>query len=634
MKIYIKYENKNIIINTDNYESINSIINKFIIKYKIKNDLYNYLNISDNYFIDYNGKYLDVNMCLEKYNIKKNSILNLNKKKRGGNSFFDFVKKNIFLVLIVLFIAFLPVLILPIGFIPSTATLIKIIIEKTFESILNFLLCKYGRKTLYSRLKLIISIFKYFIFIIIIFVIISFPIMLLTITMTGHKLMDDPKSMCKAINVGNITGMVLTLVYFGIYIMYRCGNYIIPKIINLFKKNYILNTLFNPILSSILNTYNRSKYYPIMIIPIIGIGISAYYTFLSLIIPGLELLLTAVSEVGCHKDFNKNKFMDKMNDKLKNLKKNMGKKFDEIKERVEEKIGEMDEKYDNMSSKLDDLRGKYYNIIDKSDFPLKQSVTNKLDDFKKYDFKGKLNDLKQKIDIKGKIEDVKKHINNFEMPKSNMNGEISYMKNDPKHDNLKNNDPKNDNLKNNDSKHDELIFLNDINPVCLNSEIQCCNPSNFIDIADVINMLLNNAFTSLILKKKKLYPCFVLFAEGLYEYALDNIDDNKSKDEIKEEIINKINIIDQNMIEYSKIDGSVYIPGKSLFKTIFKIVFIETFCNIFQTAKTSKDVISRMGETEELVDMLKAGSSTGIIMSPLYFLTVIILIICGIFNVY
>lgn len=607
MKIYIKYENKNKIINTNNYESINSIINKFIIKYEINHNLYNYLyNISDNYFIDYNGKYLDVNMCLEKYNIKKNSILNLNKKKRGGNSFIDFVTKNIFLVIIVLFIAFLPVLILPIGFIPATATLIKIIIEKTFESILNFLLCKYGKKTLYNRLKLIISIFKYFIFIIIIFVIISFPIMLLTITMKGHTLMDDPKSMCKAINVGNITGMVLTLVYFGIYIIYRCGNYIIPVIINLFKKNYILNTLFNPILSSILNTYNRSKYYPIMIIPIIGAGISAYYTFLSLIIPGFELLLTAISEAGCHKSFNKNMFMNKINDKLKNLK-NMGKKFDEIKERIEE----MDEKYDNISSKLDDLKGKYYNIIEKSEFPLKKSVANKLDYLKEYDLKGKMEDLKQKIDIKGKYENIKeKLLNKHHGGKS--------IENEQKHDSE------------HEPKNSEFKILNDINPVCLTSEIQCCNPSNFIDIADVINMLLNNAFTSLILKKTKLYSCFVIFAEGLYEYALDNINDNNSKDEI----INKINIIDQNMIEYSRIDGSVYNPGKSLFKTIFKIIFIETFCNIFQTAKTSKDVISRMGETEELVDMLKAGSSTGIIMSPLYFLTVIILIICGIFNVY
>ena len=607
MKIYIKYENKNKIINTNNYESINSIINKFIIKYEINHNLYNYLyNISDNYFIDYNGKYLDVNMCLEKYNIKKNSILNLNKKKRGGNSFIDFVTKNIFLVIIVLFIAFLPVLILPIGFIPATATLIKIIIEKTFESILNFLLCKYGKKTLYNRLKLIISIFKYFIFIIIIFVIISFPIMLLTITMKGHTLMDDPKSMCKAINVGNITGMVLTLVYFGIYIIYRCGNYIIPVIINLFKKNYILNTLFNPILSSILNTYNRSKYYPIMIIPIIGAGISAYYTFLSLIIPGFELLLTAISEAGCHKSFNKNMFMNKINDKLKNLK-NMGKKFDEIKERIEE----MDEKYDNISSKLDDLKGKYYNIIEKSEFPLKKSVANKLDYLKEYDLKGKMEDLKQKIDIKGKYENIKeKLLNKHHGGKS--------IENEQKHDSE------------HELKNSEFKILNDINPVCLTSEIQCCNPSNFIDIADVINMLLNNAFTSLILKKTKLYSCFVIFAEGLYEYALDNINDNNSKDEI----INKINIIDQNMIEYSRIDGSVYNPGKSLFKTIFKIIFIETFCNIFQTAKTSKDVISRMGETEELVDMLKAGSSTGIIMSPLYFLTVIILIICGIFNVY
>jgi hypothetical protein len=41
-----------------------------------------------------------------------------------------------------------------------------------------------------------------------------------------------------------------------------------------------------------------------------------------------------------------------------------------------------------------------------------------------------------------------------------------------------------------------------------------------------------------------------------------------------------------------------------------------------------------MGEMDEVVDMLKAGSTAGIFTAIIYFITVIVLIICGIFNVF
>ena len=87
MKIYIKYNNKKISINTDIYQSIKSIIYYYLEQNNINNDV-------DNFFLDYNGKYIDSNFSLEKYKIKNNSILNLNKKVKGGNSFIQYAKKN------------------------------------------------------------------------------------------------------------------------------------------------------------------------------------------------------------------------------------------------------------------------------------------------------------------------------------------------------------------------------------------------------------------------------------------------------------------------------------------------------------------------------------------------------------
>ena len=88
------------------------------------------------------------------------------------------------------------------------------------------------------------------------------------------------------------------------------------------------------------------------------------------------------------------------------------------------------------------------------------------------------------------------------------------------------------------------------------------------------------------------------------------------------------------MIIYSKENSSVYIPGNTLFKTIMKILFLDIFCNVVTTSTTTKDIVLKMGKIHEVVDMLKSGSATGLFMSCIYFLTVIILIACGIFNVF
>jgi hypothetical protein len=77
-----------------------------------------------------------------------------------------------------------------------------------------------------------------------------------------------------------------------------------------------------------------------------------------------------------------------------------------------------------------------------------------------------------------------------------------------------------------------------------------------------------------------------------------------------------------------------YEKGKTLFKTIFKYLFLNIFCNVVSTAKTSQDIISKSGEISEMIEILKAGSATGIIVAVCYFITFIVLIICGIFNIF
>ena len=88
------------------------------------------------------------------------------------------------------------------------------------------------------------------------------------------------------------------------------------------------------------------------------------------------------------------------------------------------------------------------------------------------------------------------------------------------------------------------------------------------------------------------------------------------------------------MVLFSKKNGSKYVRGPSMFKTLFKFIFVDIFCNVVSTTKVSQEIIMKMGEMNELIDMLKAGSATGLFLGLAYFITIIILIICGIFNIF
>ena len=580
MKIFINYECNKKIINTKNYQSITSIINQYIIENNINEDI-------DDYYLDYNGMYLNRNFSLEKYEINEESILNLHTKKRGGSNFFSFAMKNPFLVFIVFIIAFLPVLILPLGFIPATATLIKIIIEKSVDAIGKYLVCTLGKITLFKRLRFLLTVNKYLTYAIMIFVIITFPLILLCVTLKGNSITDNPRNMCGAISAGNTAGIILTCMYMGIYLLIRAGNLIIKPLIYIFKQNYISNMLFNPLLKYLLKFYDSMKYLPVVLLPFIGQGTQAYFTFLGLSLTGLKIMLNTISDIGCKSTFSKEAFIKKLMTNINKEKKNQ--------------------------------------------------------------------DEKNKDILDNKSKDNQEEINNY--------GDVFTHTMEIKREN-----------------------------VCRDSDgIKCCDPQNYINIADTLTMVIENGISSKILKMTGIFPSFILFTEALYESALSRLDANNdlqtkefnekklylrkilqdkinkisegtkelikkflengnenlihdikrgleknfpSTDPLINQVKGKLAFLEDNMIRFSVEDGSKYVPGKSLFKTIFKIIFVDVFCNVAQTTKTSLDVIHEMGEMEELVDMLKGGTSAGIYTGMVYLLTVIILIILGIFNMF
>lgn len=571
MRIFITNKNIKTIINTKDYQSINSVINEYLILNNINDNL-------DNFFLDYNGIYLNSNFSLEKYNIENESILNLNIKNKGGSSI------KIILIVVGIIISLLPIFILPLGFIPLTSSLIKAILEKSTATIGKYLVCTLGKITLYSRMKGIIFIIKYIIFILMIYIVITFPLILLCISLKGKTVIDNPKSICGAISAGSTAGIIVTSIYVFIYIFFRSGNYVLGSIINLFKNSYMLNMNVNPFLSSLLIAYNNFKYTPFYAIPILGQGLAAYFQFLSVSMPSFKILLSSITQVGCKRiELNKNAFM-------KNITSEVTKNF--------------------------------------KDGDKKQIETN--------------------------------NKTNKENNKEDNNDETK----------------KNKKLNNNE--------------FCEEDYIKCCEPANFEIIADALSLILTNSISSEVLKKYNVYSAFSLFTEGFYESALSQLSnsenlnslnyegkriylrkllDNKSEKippNLKESINNflegnnsilsnikdnlndifpnespsvneikfKLATLERNMIEYSKENKSHYVPGASLFKTVFKIIFLDIFCNVVTTTKSSEDIILKMGEMKEIVDMLQAGSVTGLVAVVCYLIALIILIICGIFQFY
>ena len=246
-------------------------------------------------------------------------------------------------------------------------------------------------------------------------------------------------------------------------------------------------------------------------------------------------------------------------------------------------------------------------------------------------------------------------------------------------------------MKNKDNKNDTKSYSkSSIEVICISDAIQCCNSNNFFNIADTIKTFVENPVSEATLKSFNVYSIFILMIEALYEYGLSNLgiqgkipnnanerveylkeilNDKSNKlsndtisvikgylstfntdllSEIETKVdmdiknnIDKIESIKDNlleveslMIKYAHESGSTYVPGNSLFKIVLKYLFLNSMCNVFQTSKTSLDVMNSMKGVTNIADMVKAGTSTGVVVGFFYFIALIVLIIMGVFNKY
>jgi hypothetical protein len=563
MKIFIKYENnKNILLNISKYQSIHSIIYEYFDKLR-KGDSYDVL---DDYFLEYNGLCLNKDFSIDKYEIKENSILNLNKRQKGGNfnNFFTFAMKNPILVFIVFIIAFIPMFLLPLGFLPTLSALIKTIISKGIESLSVYLVCKLGKPTIVKRLNLIVNFFKYFIFILMVYVIITFPLILLCITLKGQSIQDSPLKMCSPLKAGSLAGVILTSVFFLIYFCHRGFNYVLSPLIYLFKQFFITNVTLVPILEAFEKIFNKVKYIPVAFIPFIGSGIKGYIDFLEPMVEIIKKLFSGLKIVGCEAKLDA-KFFKKM----------------------------------NLSFKLPDP----CDLIKKCS-PEGKSEAKKEEDEENNEEKEKKRKEKERDEIALKM-----------MSRDNM---------------------------------DYYIFKKELPPLCKAEVNKCCSVDNFLVIGNSLFGFLSNPIIATVVQNSGIYMHYLLFTECFLDeakYALEkDIEDLytneniiKKKPQMDEKIMEideKIEAINKMGTEYAIQTNQSYIRGNSLFKTIFKDLFLNAFCNFVSSSKSGFDIILELGDIKDFADMLKSGASTGVMVGIMYFITLIVLLICGLCGVF
>jgi hypothetical protein len=506
MKINVINNNKKYIINVNKYISINSILFKF------------YEN-TDDYYIDYNGIYLDKNYSLDKYNITDDCTIMIHKKLKGGKSkFIRFVRNNWILSIFILLIVLLPCILLPVGYISSFSTMLKVIFDRSIDSVSKFLVCKYGKISIVSRIHFVFSIFKFFIFILMIYITITLPITILFLFLKGHQITDKPELLCKPINYGGLTGMFLTFIYFFLYVLYRGLNKFLNFFIDISNSYYTSQSTLSQILIGFKEWYNKAKYTKGIILPDLSVPFLLLDNFAQM----FESSLSSVISIGC--------------------------KFD--------------------TSKL-------------------TKMTSSLN-----------NSLKEK----------EKEKENKESGKSKKN-------------------------KDDDDDDDELFNIDF--PMCnTKTSVKCCSEDNFMKMGDFMFKYVTDPSTSILLDKYKQTISAILIVSALYKKVLEN-KDNTIKEENIDRIKENMNILDSILINYTQKEGISYSKEKySLTNKLLENIYINAFCNVITTANSTQEVIRESGSLLEIVDMYKSGIVCGTITAVLYFIVVIVIIICAILGIF
>lgn len=290
MKLFILYQNEKKEIDINKYSSVHSLLNNYC---EIKNI------DKDDYYLEYQGKILSNNDAIDKYYIQDSDTLTINPKIKGGkSSFMKFAKKHPVLVIFALIISILPIFLLKIGYLPVLSVLIKTILDRSSDSLFQYLICHMGKITLVKRFRTIITIFKFVIFILIVFVMITLPLTIYCITLNGHELFDNPKSMCKPLKQGNEAGMIITMIYFVFYMMFRGFDKVIGMFLSVTNKYYLTSMLISPILKFIRKLYSYFKYF---IVP----SLLPYMFFLDRFVQTTSIMLNQIAQFGCGNSLSK-----------------------------------------------------------------------------------------------------------------------------------------------------------------------------------------------------------------------------------------------------------------------------------------------------------------------------------------
>ena len=595
MNINIIYKNKKKRITVQPLESILSIKQKILGSDKIL----------ENYDIFHVQKKLKNHDYIDKLKIKQNEQLFLYSKKKGGS----FAQKMTFYVVGTI-IVLSPIVILCLGWIPSFSSMLGVIVEKSFKKIFSYLKCNLGKKTIASRFSWLVSnIVQYLIFGIAVYILITVPLIMLESMLNGRNLLSNPTGLCGPLSKAQNVASILVILFFFFYSMFRFGNFFGAMALSICKQSYLLETNISPIISSIMNTYDTFKYLPIYSIPIIGATIFSYFETMSIGLNGLNVLIKTISDLGCTKILNKQQFMKSLQaNAMKQATKGKTKPSTSKEKKTVHKGGaessvpeylissEKQKELNQMRKELNFENEMLNDCSPQEDSPCcqKENIITIGD---------ALNDALNAPFLNNYIKE-KKLYNAFVLLISAF-WEKAIGLNESNVELQKGPIP------------DKKIYFKKI----LNKRGEALTPN----VKHLINEYLykTNRFDS------------DVNAEKLIQYIDADISKanfgNMSK--IKD-IKYKIAQLDQNAKEYANSTGSAYSVGPTFVKMIIKYILIDGACNIFNTMNTTIDVIDSMGMINNVIDTLKAGTSAGIFIALAYIISVIVLIVMHIFNLF
>ncbi len=263
--------------------------------------LYSLLSLEpESSYFTFQNKILDNHqLSLDYYHISTNSTIQIHHRLPGGGfgDFFNFLKKHPWLVIFGIILSMIPFFGFITWFVPLQSSLLKSVFEQSFEKVGLYIAMNLGKISLYKRIKFVVDILKFFIFIIMIYVTFTLPLIFLTFTLKGKNIFDSPKNMCSPLNAATITGLILTTLYMIIYFLFMGPSMIIGAIKKVFSKSQSTDTIVAPVAEGTKGLIDMAKFS--------GVSPSLALTFMSFdkIQDVANSVINTILELGCKENF-------------------------------------------------------------------------------------------------------------------------------------------------------------------------------------------------------------------------------------------------------------------------------------------------------------------------------------------